>query len=280
VGLETDGVYLLHERANAVYHLPEAGAVVRLRRTRGSSEWQQRLASAVQVTAWLASRGFPTVVPMPLRQPVSIDEWTVTFWHYVPFDDTAPPADPAVLGRLLRELHSSPAPPVELADTNPLGSLLDDLEQEGPALAAEQRDWLRERAAQIAAAYPTTDMPLGRGMIHGDWHAGNLFPHEGTYLVGDWDSVSWGPRAQDLVPALDGVLHFGEPRSNWIDMCGAYAVDPDIQDHPGVRLLTQARELRSLAAYIRSAARPPVRAELRKRLRTLMDGATETWQPV
>jgi hypothetical protein len=276
-GLSATGARLLHQRANAVYHLPHDGVLVRLRQTRGSTEWEHRLASATRVTRWLAQRGYPTVTPLRL-DPVHVDGWTATFWTYVPIAPKAPAPGPADLAHLIRRLHEEPNPPVMLAQTNPLGSLRKDLEEVEHGLAEEQHEWLDAHAAEIAQTYLTADIPLGTGLIHGDAHTGNLFPTGHGYLVGDWDSVSIGPRAQDLIPTLDGVQHFDCPSSDWSDFCSAYGVDPSIAEDPGMQLLSRARELRSLAAYIRSAERPDIRAELDKRLRTLMFNETAIWR--
>ncbi|WP_433464030.1 phosphotransferase [Spirillospora sp. CA-128828] len=282
VGLDQTEARLLHARANHTYHLPRELVVVRLRRTRNSEEWIRRLTTAVQVTAWLAARGFPTVEPWPAASPaVTIDGWTATFWRYVPTETALAPANSTDLAELLRDLHSQPEPPVQLASTNPLGALLADLDHAGEALTQAQHSWLKARATTLNEQYPHTPMPLGHGMIHGDAHTGNLFPTSRRYLLGDWDSVSYGPRAQDLVPTLDGVHHFGQPQSDWDRLCTVYGVETGIENHPGMRLLCAARELRSLAAYIRSApGRPDIHSELTKRLQTLMDGTPARWQPI
>ena len=278
-GLDPSGAELLHLRANAVYHLPAAGVVVRLRHTRGSAEWQRRLASAVAATSWLYEQGWPAVSPLPVEQPVTVHGWTVTYWYYVPADGTRAPA--TVLGELLATLHALPTPPVDLVPTNPLGQLLADIEHaDGALLDAERRDWLRTRAEQISSAYASASFPLSSGLIHGDAHTGNLLHSGDRWLLGDWDSVSTGPRIQDLIPPLEEVRHFGEPASTWHDLCRAYGVSSDLADHPGTQLLAQARELRSLAAYIRAAHRDDVRAELNKRLETLMKNTTAIWQAI
>lgn len=238
---------------------------------------EHRLASATRLTRWLSERGYPTITPLFL-DPVTIDGWTATFWTYVPSVPEIPAAGPTDLAHLIRQLHEVPTPPVDLPRTNPLDSLRKDLEEAAHGLPDEQHEWLDTHARQIAGAYPTTPIPLGTGLIHGDAHTGNLFPTDRGYLVGDWDSVSIGPRAQDFVPTLGGAQHFNRPYSDWIDFCSAYGVDPAIADDPGMQLLSRARELRSLAAYIRSADRPEIRAELDKRLRTLMFNEPATWR--
>lgn len=276
-GLTPIGARLLHQRANAVYHLPHDGAVVRLRQTHGSAEWERRLASSTRVTRWLSDRSYPTVEPLCI-DPISVDGWTATFWIYVSFTTDVPIAGQARLAGMIRQLHEEPVPPFDLSQTNPLGSLLEDLEEADHSLTDEQRVWLKTQAGQIVQAYPSTPMPLGTGLIHGDAHSGNVFPTIRGYLIGDWDSVSIGPRAQDLVPTLDGVRHFNRPYSDWREFCSEYGADPSLVEDPGMQLLLRARELRSLAAYIRSAERPDIRVELDKRLRTLMLNERAIWR--
>lgn len=282
VGLDYAEARLLHARANHTYHLPHASVVVRLRQTRGSAEWLRRLNSAVQATAWLVGRRFPTVEPWPTSSPVvTVDGWTGTFWRYLPADTTLAPANPADLAELLHELHNQPSPPVRLEPTNPLGALLADLGHSDEVLTRTERSWLQARAAKLIEQYPQTPMPLGRGTIHGDAHTGNLFPTSGRFVLGDWDSISYGPRAQDLVPTLDGVRHFGQPQSDWDQLCAVYGIAADVEHHPGMQLLGAVRELRSLAAYIRSApGRPDIQAELNKRIHGLMEGTSDQWQAI
>lgn len=283
VGIDARDAVKLDARANAVYGLPRAGAVVRLRHTYGSPEWAHRLTAAVKATRWLTQQGFPATVPFDVAQPINVDEWTATFWRYEKIDEPETGASVTDLAKALRRLHGLPDPPIDLLETNPLGSLPADLEHAHDVLTAQQRDWLRHRCTEIAAEYTTAAMPSGlsRGLIHGDAHAGNLLPVAGTYLLGDWDSVSHGPRAQDLIPTLHRVRRLGHPRTEWTDLCSVYGIAPEIEQHPGVRLLQSAREIRSLAAYIRGAQqRPDMRVELNKRLRTLMTSERAIWRAV
>lgn len=199
---------------------------------------------------------------------------------YVAVDERAAAPSSRDLGFLLKSLHRLPAPPIDLLVTNPLGSFLADLSQIEVTLPTGQREWLQAQGEQVIAEYQNVVLPLGHGLIHGDAHAGNLLAVGGRYMMLDWDSVSYGPRVQDFVPTLLGVIRFGRPWVNWVDLCHTYGVDPDLKDAPGMHLLCRARELRSLAAYIRAADHPDVRAELGKRLRTLIENSPEIWRAV
>jgi aminoglycoside phosphotransferase (APT) family kinase protein len=278
-GIDSRGAYELAVHANTVYLLPRADAVVRLRHTYGSTEWARRLSASVQVTRWLANVGMPVTVPLEVQQPVELNGWVATFWRREHLDEHARRADVVDLARLLRELHALPTPPVKLPALNPLGSLLTDVERDRPGvLTNEQHDWLRKQADQVTEEYARIRPPLSQGLIHGDARTGNLFPVGDGYLLGDWDSISTGPQVQDLVPTALGHIHYGHPHTSWQRFCHTYGVNPDLENDPAVRLLCRARELRSLAAFIRTAAnRPQTAAELTKRLRTLMGGHAEVW---
>ena len=237
----------------------QARAVARLRRTYGSAEWAAQTAASVRVTRWLGDRGVLVTVPLDVEQPVEVDGWAVTFWHHADIDPAAPAANVVDLARALRKLHAQPAPPIDLPETDPLGSLPAEFERPGP-LTSDQRDWLRAQACEVAAAYTRLEQPLSRGLVHGDARTGNLLPVGGGHVLGDWDSVSVGPRVQDLVPTVLGHRRLGRPREDWERLCEAYGVDVGLENHPAVQLLCRARELRTLAAYIRAAEQPDVAA--------------------
>lgn len=274
-GLDARGAVVLHIRANAVYHLPREGAVVRLRFTpAGPEAVLERFTAAVRVTRWLRSQGFPATEPLDLDQPVNVDGHVATFWRYVAVADEAG-RDVTTLARLLRRLHGLPAPAVSLPAANLLGSLRADLDS-SDAVTAGDREWLLARAGELEQQYQRTGWVLGTGLIHGDAHAGNLLHAPGGVVLGDWDSVSHGPRELDLVPT--SMWHrFGRPRAGWDQFCAAYGISPD--DLPGLPPLQQLRELHGLAAYLRNATDPAFRAELSKRIISLRTGAcTRPWQ--
>ena len=118
-------------------------------------------------------------------------------------------------------------------------------------------------------------MGARRRLIHGDAHAGNLLNAAGGAVLGDWDSVSHGPRELDLVPT-SLWFRYGRPRAEWDQFCAAYQIGPD--ELPGLTVAQRMRELRALAAYMRNAADPGFAAELSHRVTSLMTGdQTQPW---
>ncbi len=230
VGLDSAGAEVVHERANTVFKLAGVPVVARVRYTRGSDAWMERLTASVKVTGWLHEHGFPTVRPADVQQPVEADGYLVTFWHFVEAI-RAPWEDVESLGRLLRRLHSIETPPIRLPAASPLGSMPEDTSR----------------------------------LIQGG---------DGV-LLGDWDSVSCGPREQDIVPTSIRY-RFGRPAAEWDRFCTAYGVDPG--GLPGLGVLREMREVRTLVPYIRSTERPAAQAEATRRIDDLMSGRQrEPW---
>jgi Ser/Thr protein kinase RdoA (MazF antagonist) len=267
-GIDSDDAVLLHIRGNAVYHLTRCDVIARLRYIPGPPDpVTKQVTSALQTTAWLRRHGFPATEPLDLAQPVAVDGHLATFWRYETVTATGT-RDLTTLGKLIRRLHSLPHPGVSLPSANPLGSLRADLSSSDAITAADRR-WLLARADELEEQYHHTEWTLGSGLIHGDAHAGNLLHTPQGVILGDWDSVSHGPRELDLVPT-SMWYRYGRPRAEWDTFCAAYGVSP--ADLPGLPLLQELRELHALAAYARNANDDSYRAELTRRVTSLAAG--------
>ena len=272
-GLDGTDAEVLYDRANTVFKLGRHPVVARLRYAPVPATWMDRLSVSVRVTAWLNELGFPAVQPLDVEQPVAAHGYLVTFWHYLPA--TGPQWDDVEsLGRLVRQLHGLGLPPVQLPAVRPLSSLPEDAERCG-WLTGEQRSWLLSRSRELQHQYDSATWALGCGLVHGDAYAENLIHTPERVVLSDWDSVSYGPREQDIVPA--SMRHrFGRPAAEYETFCAAYGVHP--ADLPGLAVLRQMREIRSLGPYVRSS-HPQARAEGRRRLRDLISGTQqEPWR--
>jgi aminoglycoside phosphotransferase (APT) family kinase protein len=269
-GLSTRGARLIRLFATAVYYLPAAGAVARIAPdTAGSFT---RLATSVEVTRWLAQAGFPAVEPLPVEQPLAGHGCIVTFWKYLPQDGPEPTT--ADLGRLVRQFHQLPAPPVSLPAYQPLTSM-DRAIQASRAISDEDRDWLSRYREELLAAYADLAFPLGSGVIHADAWRGNLLRDGGRVVLADWDTVSTGPRETDLIPTLQAP-RFGLPLAERDSFIAAYG--RDIREWSGYPVLRNIRELSTLSALLRdSHANPVARRELQIRLRSLRVGDGLRW---
>jgi hypothetical protein len=276
VGLHGDGAQVLHDRANTVFKLVGQPIVARLRYAPAPSPWIDRLLVSVRLTAWLNTLGFPAVRPLDVEQPVSARGYLVTFWHYL--EATRPSwEDVDSLGRLLHQLHALPAPPLRLPAASPLGSLPEDTER-CPWLTDTERSWLLARYEDLQHEYAGTNWALGCGMIHGDAYPENLIHTRNQVVLSDWDSVSYGPREQDIVPTSIRY-RFGHPKAAWDQFCAAYGVRA--ANLPGLTVLGQMRELRTLGPYIRTTGCPQAQTEVNRRVTDLMNGTqTEPWHPL
>ncbi len=262
---------------SGVFLLPRPNVVVRL--IEATSENRARADLAVRVTGWLARQGFPAVEPVQggLCEAGGV---VATVWRWLP--QPLDPASPLVLARalggLLRELHALSDPPFRPPTLDPFARLRAAVELDGqrsePVLSPADRAFVVGRIAVLGDAYARLDFPCGIGLIHNDAHIGNLLANADSphgFVLTDWESARFGPREVDLVPEGAPGNRFGESAELRAAFAGGYRYDIGVWD--GWRVLRDARDLHSLAAYIRvSLDKPAAAQELRRRLASLRAG--------
>ncbi len=286
LSLDTTDARPLRLHDSGVFLLPRPNVVVRL--SEATSENRARADLALRVTGWLHSRGFPAVEPLD-RGPCEAGGVVATVWRYLsqPPDAASPLVLAPALGRLLRELHALADPPLRLPVLDPFARLraaieLDD-QRVGQALSPADRSFLVGRIADLAEAYAGLHFPLGIGLIHNDAHIGNLLVSAGSrygFVLSDWESARLGPREVDLVPEGAPGNRFGESAELRAAFAGGYGYDIGAWD--GWPVLRDARDLHSVAAYVRIAPDKPAAArELRLRLASLRAGRGDVvWRAV
>ncbi|MGH3736443.1 MAG: phosphotransferase family protein [Micromonosporaceae bacterium] len=265
-GLDRQDAVLLRRHATAVYHLPRADAVARIAST-GHLD-PSRL--SVQLTRWLLAKGFPATAPLDVDQPVVVEDSVVTFWRYYPQDNRElPPV--RELARILRQLHTLGPPPLPLPAYEPLNGFMRELATHGrTVLSAEEYKFLQRRADELLDAYRGLESNLGYGLIHGDPRTGNLLWDGEDVVLGDWDSVSHGPRELDLIITYQGV-RYGRSADTLDEFAAIYGWD--IRSWPGHDTLRDLRDLHTLSAPLRLARhRTDVAEELHHRLKGLRQG--------
>jgi aminoglycoside phosphotransferase (APT) family kinase protein len=283
VGIPIGRQRLLRHYGNAVYLIEDAQIVARVAYGAGSVD---RARTAVAVTQWLTSEGFPATEPTAVAigdQPVIFagpGEVAVTFWRYYPQPPQDHGWDLAVLGHTARRLHDfTSAPPIPLPTFTPLRSIRQTVRN---ALAAghgqeDELRWLSHRVDSLLQQWESLEFPLATGLIHGDMYSGNLLRGvDGSAVLGDWDSVCVGPREIDLAPTFSAA-RFGLETASIDRFAIAYGYD--LRGWPGYWTLRAIREVSTLTALVRLAPIQESSAtELRHRLRTLRsnDSAT-TW---
>ncbi|MBN1173029.1 MAG: aminoglycoside phosphotransferase family protein [Micromonosporaceae bacterium] len=281
LGVATAGAQPLRMHSSGFYLLPQEQIVVRL--AEATDEHRVRWHTALQVTSWLTTRGFPTIEPAH-PTVVNLDQMVVSLWRYLPEAASSADAPASALGVLLRQLHQLPDPPFVVPEARPLARLARvivlDTARRVPVLSAADRAYLAERMVAAEAAYQELDFPLGRGLIHNDAHGGNLMANQRSplgYVLGDWDGACWGPREIDLVPRGAPGNRFGATEDQRREFSRAYGYD--LAQWQGWPVLRELRELHSMAAYLRTAPyKPAAQAQLRLRLDSLMhDDRTKRW---
>jgi Ser/Thr protein kinase RdoA (MazF antagonist) len=270
-GVDPTGAELLHHRSNAVYLLPRDHLVVRL--APDTPVRRRRAQTCIEVTRWLVTQPEPVALPPASGgQPVITAGAVATFWPHRP---TTPAPSLADLAVLLRRLHALPVPPFPMPRYQPLQRLFEavnlDQQRPHPAITADDRAWLLDRAHTLVATFTATSFPLGEGLVHADAHSENLVrdPDNAHWLLIDWDGTCLGPRELDLLTGIPN--HFHEPEADRTRFLTAYGYN--ILDWPGWTLLRDITELHALGAYIRLApSKPAAATELHHRIRSLRTG--------
>lgn len=273
---------LIHHYSNAVYLLPREKAVARIM---SGPRAVRRAQKATAVTGWLVSQGFAATAPLAGVPAVELNSsMAATFWIYYPQPAGRTEPTSAHLGRLIRQLHEAPMSPMLLEEWRPLRSLESSVRDPASlqVLSQADRDWLLGHIADVRADLAALDWPLGNGLIHADAWAGNLLWDAAVgpdaVVLGDWDSVCYGPREVDLIPSWHAAQRFGRGRA-WADAF-AETYGYDLSLWPGFETLCAMRDLIQLISPLRRAAHESVLARaLQQRLRGIRSGdVDEVWQ--
>lgn len=258
---------LLRHHGTQVWHLPAAGAVVRI-----GPEHQHTCAHrSLALTRWAHVQGVAVTEPA-LDHVLQAPGLVATAWTYHrPHPERSP--SPADLGRLLRALHHAGTPPVPLPEHDPLAPLLATLD-EADCLAPGTVADLRSRARELRKAYRGMESPLGVGPVHGDAWMGNvLLGADNVARLGDWDESALAPRELDLANLFQGARRFGRTDAELEAFTDAYGHDP--REWEGLEVLIRIRDLHTLGSYVRAADRGDAQAleQLHRRIDTLDEAA-------
>jgi Ser/Thr protein kinase RdoA (MazF antagonist) len=235
-GLSSDGAELLRLGENAIYQLATAPIVVRIAR---SADRLPRVEKELCIARWLAAADVPAVRALSvIDQPLLIDGHPISFWHSVRGGDPAPTH--ADLARLLKAFHGIGDCPCELVGFDPLRTSASRLAAPN-GVAAKDRDFLRERCAEMNAQLPGLEFALPPGPIHGDAHTRNLLTDNGQVVLLDFEAASLGPREWDLLPTAIATKRYGLHEERYRQFADAYGFD--VRGWAGYPVLREVREL-------------------------------------
>jgi aminoglycoside phosphotransferase len=253
-GLNADGAELIRLGENALYRLP--GKVV-ARITRPGQH--TAAAKEVNVARWLQDCGVAAIQVVPdVEQPIAVNGRAVTFWRELPPHTHGSIRDVA---QGLRQLHRLPSPTFfELPPLAPFVRLAERID--GASTFGEQdRQWMRERLAELERRYSELPTGLPFCVVHGDAWGGNFVrTNDGRVVLLDLERCSVGPPEWDLIlTAIDytslGWLDYPE----YAEFVAAYGHDVTIWD--GYATLRDIREFRITLFAAQVAADNPAAQE-------------------
>lgn len=271
-GLDSADARLLRNGTNAVYLLSEAGVVARVGRPGTVREAERQ----VKVAIWMSAQGIKVNLAIAGLDLVVVDARPVTWWAPIPAHRHATPAE---LGAVLRRLHDLPVPiGFDLPRPDVIGHIAQRIASAG-ALSILDRDWLRDRLTRMNADLAATEVHQARHVVHGDAWQGNLIvPDGGSPILLDFDNVSVGHPAWDLIPLAVDHEDFGRISGDdyqaFVTAYGGY----DVRDAPWFRTLADLQELR-WTAYVadKAATNPDAADEVSHRLACLRGEIPRPW---
>ena len=74
-----------------------------------------------------------------------------------------------------------------------------------PSVDPDDRDFLRDRCAELNEQFQHLEFALPPGPIHGDAHTSNLLTDHGQVVLLDFEAAAIGPREWDLLPTAIAV---------------------------------------------------------------------------
>ncbi|WP_328660284.1 phosphotransferase [Nocardia salmonicida] len=237
---------------NAIYRLADQQVVVRVARA-GQSEAAAR---ELAVARWLQSNGVAAIEPAGSRADfVDVDSRPVTFWR-----ELGPhrPGTEQEIATVLRILHHLPTPEF-LSEIEPFVRL-DERINGGTTLTPEERQWLRDRLAELRTAWAELAPRLTWGPIHGDAWAGNVVTTDaGVTTFLDLERASIGPPDWDLTSTAIKHSSFAWiPEQRYELFWRAYGYD--VTTGFGFTLLRDIRELRMTCMAVQAAGSEPEHA--------------------
>ncbi|MGW6913422.1 phosphotransferase enzyme family protein [Kitasatospora sp. NPDC054939] len=261
-GLSAAGAEPIRIGENALWRLPSR-IVARIARPGQAAAAARELA----VARWLHDCEVPAVQPLDhLQEPLEVDGRPVTFWHELPPHRPGTAAD---IAPLLRRLHELPVPAIPLGYLDPFVRLAARIDG-AATLDDEQRQWLRDRLAELESAWSSLLPGMPASVIHGDAWGGNVAVTPTTTYLLDFERTSLGPPEWDLTATAVGYGTFGTVSdSKYAAFCDAYGTDVTAWD--GYPVLRDIRELRVTCFALQHAAADPARhrAEAHYRLACL-----------
>lgn len=272
-GLDAADTSLLRNGSNAIYLLPNAGVVARV----GGFCTAENAARQLQVASWLSDSGIEANRPIGGLDLITVDGRPVTWWTPIA---THRHATPPELGAVLRRLHDLPAPTViDLPNLDVIGHVAERIES-ASGISTADRSWLQDRLARLSTELATTDLLEARNVVHGDAWQGNLVvPDGGSPILLDFDNMSIGHPAWDLIPLAVDHEDFARIDSDdytaFVTAYGGY----DVREAPWFRALADLQELR-WTAYVafKAAHNAGAAAEVSHRLACLRGEIPRPWR--
>ena len=230
----------------------------------------------VHLAAVLEDVGVPvTRLVGRASQPWFVEDCIVTGWRWSEGPGPIRPADLGTLARVLRERTPNAVLGVPVLD--PVEAVLGVVAH--LPIDDEEAAFVRFRAIELAGPWADAadDDPLGRAIVHGDLHSGNVVPGPDGPLLTDLELSGAGPSSYDAAPAVVAVERYGADPADLHEFLDAFGADP--RSWSGFATFVALYELWVTAWAVGVRHQDPSWAdEASTRVATLRDGVDVRWK--
>jgi len=232
-----DDLQVIRVGTSMLLECPSAGVLFRVDDQVPADRAQRQVAvasvleaSGVPAVRLVGGHGQPVVIdgPAVFGEPVV----AVSAWQLEQLTDV--PVVPAEMGVLARQLHDVSTGDAEqrgVPPFEPFNAITEQLAMAAGSAATgpDDLELLGGLTSRLAGAWPravadaaASSSGAGLGLVHGDFHAGNVLATARGLIVADLELAGIGPVAYDLAAVVVAVERYGAPASTMDEFVSGY----------------------------------------------------------
>lgn len=242
-----------------------------------------RIISEIKLLEFLEKINFPSIRLSKQfnEQPLTFEQLKVSVWKY---ENTLNKSvdNYESFGKLLKNFHNlnlyNEAIPTFLF--NPLENITKQIEiiKSLKPFPTNQLDLINKEFEYLKSKFPLIKSKLGHGLIHGDFHSGNILVTKKGPIMCDFESFCYGAYEYDLIPLAVSQRRFYIGKDSFNQFTKGYGYN--VTNHNDFETLLRLREL-SMITWLsqKYGASAEINNEISRRINSINDGGNILWKP-
>ena len=226
--LAIDGkdIELIRFGENGVFKSNKNAIVIRACRP---TKTKKEITDEISICTYLENHNFkgPKLSRLNDSQPYLLSDVYVTIWDLIPHDENQE-VKWSEFGRLIRQFHDLTTKfQKKLPEYNPFNKMHKRVEGLTTLshVTTSEINCLENWVFKLEEKFKTNKEVFSKGVIHGDAHPGNLIVSNNKLFLVDYENVSIGDQAWDLIPILISKKRFSLSKKDFIKFMEGYGRD-------------------------------------------------------